>query len=263
MLHHETALHLGSDHTTCALCVWHAAYQTAPTIVPDNLAQNQDHHKLGIVVFLLDIQAFFLLIKTWWLNHRKYFKNSCLSHWLDFIKYYYMNFCQNFQQFQWTSANVCHSILTHLVLLILGEKPLPYVHVLKDVIPSWWGFLKEIIDWGCSYPCFPPGQSWGSLPSLEEMTSGSLDHMTSGPGPEAPAKQLPRWVGEPPCFTFHLYFHSSTCLPKPSQLYFLQVSAAGEPRPGELVFWAEHLKLHMQWPWDCDRRPSLPFLRVA
>lgn len=179
-----------------------------------------------------------------------------------------MNFClgfgQNFQQFQWTATHVCHSILTHLVLVVLGEKPLPYAHVLEDLVPSGWGFLKEIIDWGCSYFCFPPGQSWNCCSwSQGEVTSGSLDHMTSGPGPEAPAKQLPRWVGESPCFTFCLYFHSSTWLPNPSQLYFLQVSAAGEPRPGELVSWTEHLKLHMQWPWDCDTRPSLPFLRVA
>lgn len=111
-----------------------------------------------------------------------------------------MNFClgfgQNFQQFQWTATHVCHSILTHLVLVVLGEKPLPYAHVLEDLVPSGWGFLKEIIDWGCSYPCFPPGQSWDCCsPSQREVTSGSLDHMTSGPGPETPAKQLPWWVG--------------------------------------------------------------------
>lgn len=144
--------------------------------------------------------SIFLLIKAWWLNHRKYLKNSCLSHWLDFIKHHHcMNFClgfgQNFQQFQWIATHVCHSILMHLVLVALGEKPLPYAHVLEVLVPSGWGFLKEIIDWGCSYPCFPPGQSWDcGSPSQEEVTSGSLDHMTSGPGPEAPAKQLPRRV---------------------------------------------------------------------
>lgn len=139
------------------------------------------------------------------------------------------------------------SVLTHLVLAVWGEKPLPYAHVLEDLVPSWWGFLKEIIDWGCSYPLPSSRTVLGLLFAITGRRDfwefGSHDLRT---WPWSPARQLPRWVAEPPCFTFHLYFHSSTWLPNPSQLYFLQVSAAGEPRPGELVFWAE--KLHMQWP---------------
>lgn len=63
---------------------------------------------------------------------------------------------------------------------------------------SWWGFLKEILDWGCSPPCFPPGQSWDFCSqSQEEVTSGSLDLMTSGPGHwiKSLARHLPWWVG--------------------------------------------------------------------